>query len=321
MTKFPEKLLLPDNVYRQREERRKQILYISLRGVWLRGMIIFAELLGFAYWESSSLLLDAVSSFLDIGVSVLFMLCIYLADKPPDRHHPFGHGRFEPIAGLQLGVLLSVLGAVFGYQQMVATVYEVSPRVISPYAAVIPFGAVLLLEMGYQKLKAVAKKQNSPALLADAVHYRIDGISCLFAAIALSLGAWFPKYSLVLDHMGAFLISILMIGVGIKASLSNLHQILDRVPNKEYFQKVRLAAMEVSGVRATEKIRIQSYGPDAHVNIDIEVDPLLTVEVAHAITQQVRLAIQLAWPSVRDVTVHVEPYYENDHDITEWDVF
>ena len=55
------------------------------------------------------------------------------------------------------------------------------------------------------------------------------------------------------------------------------------------------------------------YGPDAHVSIDIEVEPTLSVEEAHEITQKVRQAIQVGWPSVRDVIVHVEPFYENDH--------
>src|SRR5438552_2530426 len=103
MSKFPEKIPLPSDVYKKREERRKEILLIALRGISLRGSIILAELLGYFYLRSSALLLDALSSLFDIGMSLLLMLCIRLADKPPDRHHPFGHGRFEPIAGLQLG--------------------------------------------------------------------------------------------------------------------------------------------------------------------------------------------------------------------------
>ena len=108
-----------------------------------------------------------------------------------------------------------------------------------------------------------------------------------------------------------------MVCIGCAAAWSNLDQILDRIPSKEYFKRVHIAALSVQGVLATEKVRIQSYGPDAHVSIDIEVDPHLTVEIAHEITQKVRLAIQLAWPAVRDVIVHVEPFYENDH-ITDW---
>jgi divalent metal cation (Fe/Co/Zn/Cd) transporter len=76
---------------------------------------------------------------------------------------------------------------------------------------------------------------------------------------------------------------------------------------------VKEAALKVEGVLATEKVLIQSYGPDAHVDIDIEVAPNLSVEVAHKLTQKVRAEIQKAWPAVRDVIVHIEPYYPGDH--------
>lgn len=313
MTKFPEKIPLPAEIFQKREERRKQILATALKGVWLRLIIVFFEMFGFFYWKSSSLLLDALSSLLDIGASLLLILCIRLAHKPPDRHHPLGHGRFEPAAGLQLGVFLVIIGGYLSVQQLFFAVQETSHNFISPYAWLIPAAAVVLLEIAYQHLKKVAKKQESPALLADAVHYRIDSLSCLVAVAALLIGSLFPQHSRTLDHVGAFLIALLMIGVGVKAAWQNLHQVLDRVPDPEYFEKVHKAAMQVPEVRATEKLRIQLYGPDAQVSIDIEVDPTLSVELAHSITQRVRFEIQKSWPAVRDVIVHVEPYYENDH--------
>ncbi len=304
---------LPSSVQAQREERRKEILSTVLRGIWLRLIIILAEIVGFIYLQSSSLLLDGLSSFLDIGASLLLMLCVHLADKPPDRHHPLGHGRFEPVAGFQLGVFLVIVGGYLGVHQCIAAAKETSLRTMNPYTWVIPLVAMVLLEIGYRHLRKVAKKQNSSALLADAIHYRIDGISSFFAVLALALGAYLPRYSLVLDHIGASLIALFMIGIGVKAALENLHPLLDRVPDAAYFYKVQEAAMKVEGVKGTEKLRIQSYGPDALVTIDIEVDPTLTVEEAHLITQKVRLEIQTSWPAVRDVIVHVEPYHNNKH--------
>lgn len=93
----------------------------------------------------------------------------------------------------------------------------------------------------------------------------------------------------------------------------NLHQLLDRIPATHYFDTVKQAARRVKGVFGTEKIRIQLYGPDSHVDIDIEVEPEMSVLAAHEISQQVRVEIQKDWPAVRDVTVHIEPFYPNDH--------
>jgi cation diffusion facilitator family transporter len=313
MSKFPPSIPLPDSVSENRLERRRQMMVTARRGVILRGVIIIAELLGFAFLNSSALLLDALSSLFDIASSLFLIFFIKIADKPPDRHHPFGHGRFEPIAGLQLGLLLAVLGGVMLVQQLFAISSEPQGRVIQPLTWLIPLGAVVLLEISYQNLKRIAKRQHSPALLADAVHYRIDGINCLFAMIALLFAAYYPQYSALCDHLGAVVIALLMVGIGIYAAKNNVNQLLDRVPPQQYFDKVKAAALQVEGVLATEKIRIQLYGPDAHVSIDIEVSPGLSIEQGHEMTQRVRAEIQKLWPAVRDVIVHVEPYYPGDH--------
>lgn len=313
MSKFPPSIPLPESVSQTRFERRKEMMRTAGRGVVLRSVIILAEIFGFVYLNSSALLLDAISSLLDIASSLFLIFCIRFADKPPDRNHPFGHGRFEPIAGLQLGLFLAVVGGGMLVQQLTAISSEPSGKVIQPFTWLIPLGAVILLEISYQNLKRTAKRQNSPALAADAVHYRIDGINSFFAMIALLFAAYYPQYSALCDHLGAVVIALLMVGIGIFAAKNNLNQLLDRVPEGRYFDKVRSAAMQVEGVLATEKIRIQLYGPDAHVSIDIEVDPLTSVESAHTLTQRVRAEIQKLWPAVRDVIVHVEPYYPDDH--------
>ncbi|MGE5196624.1 MAG: cation diffusion facilitator family transporter, partial [Anaerolineae bacterium] len=308
-SKFPSSIPLPDAVAKIREQRRREMTRTASRGLFVRVGIILAELAGFAMFNSSALLLDALSTLIDVASSLFLIVCIKIADKPPDDEHPFGHGRFEPIAGLQLGLFLSAIGIVMLFQQFSSLLKGSSNKGLDPHTWIIPVGAVIVLEICYRQIKRMAKKQHSPALYADAVHYRIDSINSCFAAIALALAAYFPSYSVILDHLGAMMIACLMIGIGGFAAYKNLHQLLDRIPAPQYFENVRAAAQSVPGVLATEKLRIQSYGPDAHISIDVEVDPLLSVEIAHEITQKVRAEIQKVWPSVRDVIVHVEPYY------------
>lgn len=314
MPKFPPSIPLPEHVEKSRLQRRRQMMMTARRGVLLRCCIILAEGLGFVFLHSQSLLLDSLSSLFDVVASLFLIFCIRFADRPPDRNHPFGHGRFEPIAGLQLGLLLAGVGLGMLVQQ-ISEMQSTTPReaAIHPLTWLIPCGAVILLEMAYRHLKHTAKEQKSPALLADAVHYRIDAINSLFAMFALLLAAYYPSYGSFFDHLGAVTIATLMIGIGSVAAWKNLHQLLDRVPDNIFFERVRKAAMKVDGVLETEKLRIQMYGPDALVSIDIEVFPDLSVELAHHLTQQVRAEIQKEWPAVRDVIVHVEPFYPNDH--------
>lgn len=310
---FPDPVKLPKSVFDERMHRRKEVVKAAQRGILMRVCIILFELLGVALFGSSALLMDALASCFDIAASVLLVLGVRWADRPPDADHPFGHGRYEPLIGLQLGLMLTLIGGGMLVQQSFHLTLEPHGLNMDPRAWIIPAIALVLLEICYRAVMRTARRENSPALAADAIHYRIDGLTSLFATLALLLAAFYPQWSLIFDHLGAIFIAILMVILGIIAARSNVHQLIDRVPDASFFERVRQAATHVSGVRGTEKIRIQLYGPDAHVDIDVEVDPQLTVELAHEMSQQVRAEIQKAWPAVRDVTVHIEPYYPGDH--------
>jgi cation diffusion facilitator family transporter len=313
MSKFPDPIDLPSSFFSIRKTRYKQIVRTAYYGILVRSAIILFELFGVVLINSSSLFLDAVSSILDIISTLVLIFCIRRAQKPPDDDHPFGHGRYEPFGGLLLGLLLIVTGALFFIQQVIELFQHETDRFIHPYAWIFPTVAMILLELTYRFVMKMAKKEKSPALAVDAIHYRIDGLSSLIATLALITAAYFPDWSINIDHFGALAIALFMIGVGLFSSRENFHQLMDKIPNQEFFNQVVSSAKKVLGVLGTEKVRIQLYGPDAHVDIDVEVDPALSVEKAHVISQKVRAEIQKGWPAVRDVTVHIEPYYPDDH--------
>jgi cation diffusion facilitator family transporter len=314
MPHFPEPIALPKEVLEKRKERLRLLMLSCIGGVLLRSAIIAGELIGVYFFNSAALLMDALTSTIDVFSSLLLLFCIKWAARPPDAGHPFGHGRFEPLVGLQLGLFMALVGMsmiikeVSGFQSHFASTFIINSKVW-----LIPFFAAILLESCYQIIMRIAKKQNSPALAAEAAHYRIDGVTSVCATIALLIAAYYPEKSHLIDHAGAVVISFLMIGIGFNAAWQNTKQLLDARPESSFFEKVKTAAKRVNGVRETEKIGIQLYGPDAHVDIDVEVDPELSVEIAHGISQKVRIEIQKDWPAVQDVTVHIEPYYPNDH--------
>lgn len=310
---FPEPVPVSEHVFEARKARSRAITRVAIRGIAVRLLIVCFELIGFFLFGSMALLMDSLSTLADCVSSGILLLSIRLASRPPDAEHPFGHGRYEPLAGLQLGFFLTVAGAGMFLQQILALFQEKQAIPLNQHIWIFALVAVLLLEFSYQKMKKIALREKSQALLAEAFHFRVDSMNSLFALIALGVAAFFPDISWYADRVGAIVIALCMCAMGLVASKKNINQLLDRIPEEELFITVRTAALAVQGVLGTEKIRIQHYGPDAHVDIDVEVDPHLTVEKAHTISQHVRSSIQHAWPNVQDVTVHIEPFYPGDH--------
>jgi cation diffusion facilitator family transporter len=310
---FPNPIPLPKTVFEARRARRKAVTKVINIGIAIRLGIVAVELIGFWLFSSHSLLLDSIATLADCISSVILLVSIALASRPPDENHPFGHGRYEPVAGLQLGIFLALAGIGMFVQQFFALIHEEHVVQVDNHAWLFALFAVILLELCYFQIKRIAVREKSAALLAEAFHFRADSINTIFALFALILAAIFPQTGFLADRVGALVIALFMCIVGCVAAKKNLNQLLDHTPDPELFVTVREAALLVTGVRDTEKIRIQQYGPDAHVDIDVEVDPLLSVEEAHTISQEVRFRIQIALPSVQDVIVHIEPYYPDDH--------
>lgn len=313
MSKYPDPIPLPEEVFEARRERSQRIISSASRAICLRLAIVAGEFAGVAWVFSSALLVDAIFSLIDVAFSVFLIICIKLAGRPPDEEHPFGHGRYEPLIGLQSALFMICIGVGMAAQQFLELGSPSHRDIIDRPIWIIPLMAVILLEIAYRLVVRTAKKQNSPALAADAAHYRVDMLTSAFAMVALILADIIPDWSPLIDNLGAIAISILMVGFGLFAARGNLNQLLDRVPAERFFERVQKAAASVKGVEEVEKTRIQLYGPDAHVDIDIEVAPNLSVDVAHQISQEVRASIQRDWPAVRDVMVHVEPFYPGDH--------
>lgn len=296
-----------------RTRRTRRLVTVTLVGVGVRLVVVTAELNGYGFYGSATLLVDALSSLADVMASLLLVAAIRLAARPPDDDHPFGHGRYEPLAGLLLAVLLAVLGVYLFFSQIWSAATGPARGEVSGWAGLIPLVAAVLLDAVSRVIRGIGVRHRSSALVAESAHFRIDAVTSFIAAAGIGLAAAAPAYGHLVDHVGATVLAAVVVWLGVAAAIENLHQLMDRVPESASFERVRAAAAAVEGVREVEKIRIQHAGPDAHVDIDIEVDPATRVDEAHRIAQHVRAKIQSEWPSVREVVVHVEPYYAGDH--------
>jgi len=310
---FPAPVRPSPETLEKRRHRLGELTRITLVGVGVRALVIVAEFVAATLSGSAALRADAIASLFDVVSSMVLLAAIHFAARPPDDDHPFGHGRAEPLAGFQLGILLAITGMWLAFENVNAVVQHTAAVEGLPWLWSIPALSSLVLGIVAWRIHVVGKRARSTALAAEASHYLIDMGTTLIVTVILIAAAILPSWAAILDRIGGFLLAILMIGVGGQAARENLHQLLDRIPHDQDFSRVRTSALAVAGVVDVEKVRIQTAGPDVHVDIDIEVDPEISVAEAHVITQHVRARIQSDWAFVREVVVHVEPYYEGDH--------
>jgi len=255
--------------------------------------------------NSVALLSDGFESTGDVLTSGLVLLGLWIAAKPPDEDHPYGHGRFETLTGLAIGVLLAIAGtgiALRAFEQ------RNDRHVPAPYA-LWPLAASVGVKLAMASLKFRAgRRSGSSALAADAWNDMMDVLSGAIALTAVALaissgGAWIAA-----DSWGGVAVGIIVILIAVRVARETTLHLMDTMPDARQMDAIRRAAMRVGGARGIEKCFARKTGLRYHVDLHLEVDPELSVRASHEIATQVKHTIKADLDWVADVLVHVEPH-------------
>jgi cation diffusion facilitator family transporter len=253
---------------------------------------------------STAVVSDGMESASDCVTSGLVLLGLWIAAKPSDSDHPYGHGRFEILTGLSIGVLLAIVGAGISFHALAQralahplAAYAVWPLLLS--IAVKAFFASAKFRAG--------KRTGSSSIKADAWHDLLDLSSGVVALAGLSLALYRPDL-IAADHWAGFAVGLIVVFVGLRVARETVLQLMDTMPDDAQMSEIRGVALRVRGAKGVEKCFARKTGLRYHVDLHLEVDPELTVRESHDIATAVRIAVkeQVAW--VEDVLVHVEPY-------------
>jgi cation diffusion facilitator family transporter len=254
--------------------------------------------------HSVAVVSDGLESAADFFTSGLVWVGLSVAAKPADREHPYGHGRFEILTGLAMGMLLVAVGAGI----CLRSVEERYERHAPALFAVWPLVGSIAVKAAMSALKMrVGRRTRSAALTADAWHDLVDLCSGGVALSAVLLSILFPDLQAA-DHYGGFAIGLIVIFLGLRVARETTLHLMDTMPDDAQMEQIRSAAMQVPGALAIEKCFARKTGLRYHVDLHLEVDPQLTVLASHDIAHTVRLKIKAELDWVEDVLVHVEPY-------------
>lgn len=257
---------------------------------------------------STSVIADGLESAGDVAASGFILVGLTVASRPPDDNHPYGHGRFETLTGLAVGIGLALVGAGITWKSLQNV--EANHGAPAVYA-VWPLVASVILKAALATYKfRVGRRILSSALVADAWNDSVDILSGSVALCAVGLTLYDPSRFLAADHYGGAAVGLIVIVLGIQVIRETSLTLMDTMPDEAMMQDIRAAALSVPGALDVEKCFARKTGLRYHVDLHLEVDPDLTVRRGHSIAEEVRNHVRDRLPWVQDVLVHVEPYGE-----------
>ncbi len=273
----------------------------------LTAFKLIAGILG----NSMAMISDAVHSASDVVSTVIVIIGVKISAKAPDKNHEFGHERFECVAAIVLSVLLLGTGAVIGYNginNIVMQAYNTlkMPTYLALSAAIV---SIVVKEGMFWYTRAAAKKINSGALKADAWHHRSDALSSIGSLIGI-VGAMCGV--MILDSIASIVICLLIIKAAVDIFMDAIKKMTDQACDSQTEKDIKDFISSCDGVKRVDSLMTRLFGNRIYVIAEIACDKDLPLYSAHAIAEEVHDGIEEKFPLVKHVTVHVNPYMEEN---------
>ncbi len=288
------------------QDQRDYFSKVGLLEGWISIVInlilaIIKFIIGFLT-GSVSVMGDAVHTLSDFFSSGVVLWGFYLSRKPPDKEHPYGHGRSEPIATLILAILLAFAGLEF-LKSSIERIVKPAPLEFEWWMIITITITIAIKEVIARFAIFLSKKIDARSLEADAWHHRLDAISSILVVVAM-IGGKFGYYSI--DGWGGLGVSLLILWSGYDIARDAVDELLGSPPEPEIVEKIRQTAMEVPGVLGVHDIALYRYGQEYFASLHIEVDKENSLMEAHSIAEEVEMKLKSVLGG-NPPTVHLDP--------------
>lgn len=288
----------------KRTNRRQAIntAWLSIAGNTV--LAIVKGLTGF-FGHSYALMADAIESTTDIFSSLLVLFGLTYSTKPPDKDHPYGHGKAEPLVTFAVVGFLVIAATVIAYESIENI--QTPHRVPATYTLVVLGLIIIIKEIFYRVVARKSDQVKSTSLKADAWHHRSDAITSLMAFIGISIAIFMGKGYETADDWAALFASGFIIYNAYHIFRPALGEIMDEHRYEDMITGIRKVSGEVEGVIGTEKCFVRKAGMTFHVDLHLIVDGNITVKEGHAIAHALKARLQERFPEIADTLIHVEP--------------
>jgi len=287
-------------------EKRSAALSSVVAAVGLTSFKIIVGLLT----NSLGILAEAAHSALDLVAALMTFFAVRISDKPADREHNFGHGKVENLSALFETVLLLATSAWIINEAVKRLVFKNVEVEVSIWSFIVMGTSIAVDYTRSRILYRAAKKYNSQALEADALHFSTDIWSSsvvILGLIGVTVARFIPGLTWMseADAVAACIVALIVIYVSAELGYRTIQALLDTAP-KGMTEQIVSIVQKMKGINDCHAVRIRSSGANWFVDLHVTMDGNITLNESHAITEKIEREVQKILPQ-SDVTVHVEP--------------
>lgn len=291
--------------------REREIYKVTLAGSAVNALLLVLKFVAGIVGNSAAMIADAVHSLSDFVTDIVVILFVRISGKPEDKGHAYGHGKFETLATLLVGVVLFFAGVGI-FWNGASTIYGVvfrgerieSPAMVAFVAAVV---SILLKEGLYRYTVVRGRALEAQAVVANAWHHRSDALSSVGAAVGIGGAILLGNEWVILDPIAAVVVSFFICRVAVRLTIPCFEELLEKSLPEETERKILQILDDFPQVSDPHHLRTRRIGNYCAVEWHLRMDGLTSLEKAHDTASAIEARIRTLLGSSTLVNIHLEP--------------
>lgn len=281
-----------------KEEKSRVAFFSVLAAIALTSIKIIVGVLT----NSLGILSEALHSGLDLVAAVITLFAVRVSDKPADKTHNYGHGKVENLSALAETLLLFITCFWIIYEAIHRLITGKTDIDVNIWSFIVVIVSIVVDYSRSRALSRVAKKHNSQALEADALHFSTD----IWSSAVVLIGLIFASFGFFFaDPIAALIVAIIVIYVSYNLGKKAVDALLDKSP-ADTVSKIEEVLQQAKHITHYHDLKVRTMGAETLVEMNIHVTPGITIEAAHQISHEVESEIK-KFVERCEIHIHIEP--------------
>ena len=296
-------------------EREKAIYQVTWAGSFVNFLLVVFKFIAGILGHSVAMIADAVHSLSDFATDIVVLIFTRISNKPQDKSHDYGHGKYETLATAIIGIVLFAVGAGICWNGLraIQTVWQgghlPAPGMLAFAGAII---SIISKELIYRYTIHVGRRINSSAVIANAWHHRSDAFSSIGTAIGIGRAILLGESWSVLDPIAAVVVSFFIMKVSVQLLKPCVDELTEKSLPDETEKEICLITENTPGVSAIHNLRTRRIGNHYAIEMHVRMDGHLTLYEAHAKASVIENKLKEKYGNETHVGIHVEPVKSAD---------
>ena len=299
----------------EKSKREKEIYKVTWTGSFVNFILVVFKFLAGIMGHSAAMIADAVHSLSDFATDIVVLVFTRISNKPQDKSHDYGHGKYETLATAIIGIALFAVGVGICWNGLLAIQTVWKGGTLPPPGMLAFWGAIISIvskELLYRYTIRIGRKVNSNAVIANAWHHRSDALSSIGTAIGIGGAIWLGESWRVLDPMAAVAVSFFIVKVAVQLLKPCIEELTEKSLPDEIEQQICHIVENTPNVTALHNLRTRRIGNHYAIEMHVRMDGHLTLYEAHDKASAIEKKVKEMFGPDTHVGIHVEPIKKPD---------